>query len=415
MKLQKPAAAPPHERVTILFRVLIGLALASLLAACSTLSGSGPDDQRIVSSAAATLTTPDTKGTTMQYALVDLTAGVIAQIPNYTVGSLYTSLGMRVGSPQVVTIGVGDSVDVTVFESSDGGLFIPTGNTTDCHCVKMPTQTVSSSGLISIPYADGDIHAAGLTVPKLEQTIADRLSKRAIEPQVIAAVTRKSASEISVLGDVNTPQKLVINDTGDRVLDAVARVGGVKSPPYEEFLSVTRNGRKATIYFNDLVSNSRENIYLKPGDTVFVDNQKRTFTAFGSTGVTGEFDFGDESITLDKAVGKAGGLLDSRANPRQVFLYRVEDRSVLQKEGVDLSRFPATQQNIPTIYRANFSDPASFFYAKQFPMRNGDVIYISSAESVTLTKFLNLLGLGSSAGDTTVNMLRDAHFLAKGD
>ncbi|HTJ58658.1 MAG TPA: polysaccharide biosynthesis/export family protein [Devosiaceae bacterium] len=398
-----------------MFRVLIGLVLASMLAACTTFSSSGPGDDRIVSSASASLTMPDARGTTLQYALVDLSPAVIKQIPDYDVGSLYSSLDMRVGSPQTVTIGVGDSVNVTVFESSDGGLFIPTGNTTDCHCVNMPAQTVSSSGLITIPYADGDIHAAGMTVPTLEKTIADRLSKRAIEPQVIASVTRKSASEVTVLGDVAEPQKLVINDTGDRVLDAIARVGGVKSPPYEEFVSVTRNGRKATIYFNNLVRNSRENIYLRPGDTIFVDDQKRTFTAFGSTGITGEFDFGDESITLDQAVGKAGGLLDSRANPRQVFLYREESRSVLQRQGVDLSRFPATQQKIPTIYRANFTDPASFFYARQFPMRNGDVIYISNAPSVELDKFLSLLGIGANAADESVNTLRAANFLARGD
>ncbi|HEV7719098.1 MAG TPA: polysaccharide biosynthesis/export family protein [Arsenicitalea sp.] len=396
-----------------MLRELTFACAALLLTGCTTLSGSGPSDQRIVSSAAANLTTPRT-GTGLQYALVDLSPQVVSQIPDYNVGSLNASLGMRVGAPGTVTIGVGDAVDVTVFESSDGGLFIPTGNTTDCHCVKMPTQLVASSGVISIPYADGDIKAAGMTVPQLEKTIAQRLAKRAIEPQVIAAVTRKSASEITVLGDVNSPQKLVINDTGDRVLDAIARAGGVKAPPYEEFVSVTRRGRKGTVYFNRLVKDAKENIYLAAGDTVFVDNQKRKFTAFGSTGVTGEFDFAAESITLDSAVGMAGGLLDSRADPRQVFLYRDEDRSVLLREGVNLQRFPATQKTIPTVYRANFTDPASFFLARQFPMRNGDMIYISNAGGVELTKFLNLLGLGVSVTGNTVNTARSTNLLLNG-
>ena len=396
-----------------MLRVLLGVALAFLLAGCSTLSGSGPSDSRIVSSASASLPAGKT-GTSLQYALVDLSPSVVNQVPNYTVGSLSASLGMRAGSPGTVTVGVGDLVDVTVFESSDGGLFIPTGNTTDCHCVKMPTQTVATSGVITIPYADGDIHAAGMTVPQLEKTIADKLAKRAIEPQVIASVTRKSASQVTVLGDVTSPQQLVINDTGDRVLDAIARVGGIKAPPYEDFVSVTRNGRKGTIYFNDLVKNSRENIYLQPGDTIFVDNQKRTFTAFGSTGVTGQFDFGAESITLDAAVGKAGGLLDSRANPSQVFLYRDEARSVLEREGVDLSRFPADQKVIPVVYRANFTDPSSFFYAREFPMRNDDVIYISNAGGVELTKFLNLIGLGSTTVGSGVTTARDINFLSQG-
>jgi polysaccharide biosynthesis/export protein len=385
-----------------------------LLTACSTLSGSGPSDQRIVASAAASLTTP-ANATSLQYALVDLSPAVVNQVPDYNVGSLNATLGMRQGSPGTVTIGVGDTVDVTVFESSDGGLFIPTGNTTDCHCVKMPTQTVSSSGLITIPYADGTIRAAGMTVPQLESFIAQRLAKRAIEPQVIASVNRKSASEVTVLGDVAAPQKLVINDTGDRVLDVIARAGGIKSPPYEDFVSVTRNGRKGTIYFNQLVKKASENIYLSPGDTIFVDNRKRQFTAFGSTGVTGEFAFDAESMTLDSAVGKAGGLLDSRANPRQVFLYRLEERSTLQREGVNLGNFPPAQKLIPTIYRANFTDPSSFFYAHAFPMRNGDTIYISNADGVELSKFLNLLGLGTVVTDNGVNLARNVRFLANGN
>ena len=396
-----------------MLRILIGIGLAMLLTACSTLSGSGPSDQRIVASAAASLTTP-ANATSLQYALVDLSPAVVNQVPDYNLGSLDATLNMHVGSPGTVIIGVGDTVDVTVFEASDGGLFIPTGNTTDCHCVKMPTQTVSTSGMITIPYADGNIHAAGLTVPQLEKLIAQRLAKRAIEPQVIASVTRKSASEVTVLGDVASPQKLVINDTGDRVLDAIARAGGIKSPPYEDFVSVTRNGRKATIYFNQLVKKANENIYLQAGDTIFVDNQKRQFTAFGSTGVTGEFDFDAESMTLDSAVGKAGGLLDSRADPRQVFLYRRETRSTLLHEGVNLANFPPGQKLIPTIYRANFTDPASFFYARQFPMRNHDTIYISNAGGVELNKFLNLIGLGVSVTDNAVNLARDTRYLGKG-
>ena len=123
-----------------MLRVLVGITLTFLLAGCSTLSGSGPSDTRIVSSAAASLTT-NTTGTSLQYALVDLSPSVVSQVPDYNVGSLNASLGMRAGHPGTVTVGIGDAVDVTVFESSDGGLFIPTGNTTDCHCVKMPTQT----------------------------------------------------------------------------------------------------------------------------------------------------------------------------------------------------------------------------------------------------------------------------------
>jgi polysaccharide export outer membrane protein len=79
-----------------------------------------------------------------------------------------------------------------------------------------------------------------------------------------------------------------------------------------------------------------------------------------------------------------------------------------------LTRFPASQKSIPVVYRANFTDPSSFFYAREFPMRNDDVIYISNAGGVELTKFLNLIGLGASTADTSVNTARAVNFLAAG-
>ena len=55
---------------------------------------------------------------------------------------------------------------------------------------------------------------------------------------------------------------------------------------------------------------------------------------------------------------------------------------------VDLRKFPREQRVIPTIYRANFRDPSSFFFAQGFPMRHKDIIYVSNADSVEVIKFL---------------------------
>lgn len=384
--------------------VLILTALS--LTACSGLPRSGPTDQRILSAATTRLTHQD-RGALLQYALVDIDQVVLDAIPDLTIGSLNRSFGMGRTSAADVRIGVGDVVEITVFESTDGGLFIPAGGGgSSGNFVRFPGQAVDASGVISVPFA-GSIEAVGLSVPQLEDTIEKRLSDRAIEPQVIVTVNRGSASEVTVLGEVGSPQKLPVSQAGDRILDVLARAGGVRTPPYETFVAVTRRGKKAEIYFNELVNNANENIYLAPGDVVFVSSAKRFFTAFGSTGLSGEFDFGEESITLDRAVGKAGGLLDGRADPRQVFLYRVEARETLQSQGVDLSRFPAGQKVIPTVYRVNFADPAGFFFAQQFPMRAGDVIYISNADAVELTKVIAMLQSTLGVANTTVNTARN--------
>jgi polysaccharide export outer membrane protein len=96
-------------------------------------------------------------------------------------------------------------------------------------------------------------------------------------------------------------------------------------------------------------------------------------------------------MTLNEAVGKAGGLLDARAEPGQVFVYRIEQRSTLEKMGVEMTNFDPSRQVIPTVYRANLRDPSSYFAARKFLMRDNDVIYVDNADYVELTKFLALL------------------------
>jgi hypothetical protein len=48
--------------------------------------------------------------------------------------------------------------------------------------------------------------------------------------------------------------------------------------------------------------------------------------------------------------------------------------SSLQAMGVDNSRPPDGTDDYHHIYRANFMDPLSYFFARQFPMRNRGVI-----------------------------------------
>ncbi|HEY1243377.1 MAG TPA: polysaccharide export protein, partial [Hyphomicrobiaceae bacterium] len=146
--------------------------------------------------------------------------------------------------------------------------------------------------------------------------------------------------------------------------------------------------------------------------------EQQKFVAVGAlgnvgqtSGLTAQFPFDQERLSLNEAVAKAGGLLDGRANPGQVFVYRLEHREMLERLKVDLRAFPPEQVMIPVIYRANFRDPSSFFFAQAFPMRHKDVIYVSNADAVEINKFLAYLVLiPSSVSGTAADILitRDA-------
>lgn len=341
----------------------------------------------------------------VNYVLLDINEPVLANQVEGGPGSFYGSFGDRAkNGPPSVLVGVGDVLQISVFESRSGGLFIPAdAGVRPGNYVTFPTQTVDRSGNINIPFA-GAVRAAGRTLTAIQHDIEAKLENRAIEPQVIVTFQEQNATAVSVFGDViNSANRFNIRQGGDRILDMVSRAGGIRYPGYETYITLQRDGRRVTVYFPTVVNNPAENIYVQPGDSIYLYREPQKFVALGAVatagqtfGLTGQFAFEQEKLSLNEALAKAGGLVDDRANPSEVFLYRLELRSVLENLGVDLSNFPPDMKIIPTVYRSNFRDPSAFFYTQSFRMRNRDSIYVANADAIEVTKFLAYVRVISS-------------------
>lgn len=370
------------------FRIAGCVAVAALLAGCNLLPASGPYSVEVTNPA-----TQDTDG--VGYKLVPMNANVV-RVLSYTDGEglIGTFRNDRRAIPDV-KIGNGDLVAVSIFEASSGGLFIPAEAASRAgNFVDIPTQQVDSNGNISVPYA-GQIHASGKRPSQVEAEIVDRLKNRAIDPQVVVTVKEQRSNSVTVLGEVDAPIKFPLTANGERVLDAMSRAGATQNKGYDMFVTLQRGGREATISFNRLIRDPVNNIYLQPGDTLYIYGRARTFLAFGASGRQGQFDFKDDSISLSEAIAKAEGLVDQQADPQSVFLFRMETRASLERMGVDVSDVPQGAK-VPTIYTVNFREPTGFLLATKVPMRNKDIIYIGNAGSVELTKFLNLVLLSAT-------------------
>jgi polysaccharide export outer membrane protein len=369
--------------------------LAGALASCSSyLPADGP--QRVAVVAGATESLSDRSRVAVDYVLVDINMNVLEHQVEAGPGSFFRTFGSGKGPAPEIKVGVGDILVVSIFESSAGGLFIPAeAGVRPGNFVTLPAQTVDRSGNISVPFA-GQIKAAGQTLAEIQRDIEAKLANRAIEPQVIVAFQEQRATEVAVFGDVvNAANKFIIRQGGERILDMISRAGGIKYPGYETYVTLQRAGHRATVYFPTLVNNPAENIYVVPGDAIYLYREQQKFVAVGAVGTSGQtfgltsqFSFDQERLSLNEAIARAGGLIDARANPTAVFLYRVEFREALQNMGLDLSAFPSDQKLVPTVYRANFRDPSAFFYSQKFAMRNRDIIYVANAESVEVGKFL---------------------------
>lgn len=385
--------------------VVISVVIA--LSGCTELSKEGPTASAIRNQAALKVGSSSNRSI-FDYVLVNVDDKVVQQFGKPERPSLYGTFGNAKSTPSRLLLGVGDVVQVTIFEAQTGGLFIPTeAGARPGNFVTLPTQQIDSRGLLDVPYA-GPIQFAGRTVNEVQDEIAEKLSNRAIEPQVLITLGNQRSSQVSVLGDVRAPARIDVNPAGDRILDVLARAGGPASPGYETFITLERNQRKMTVAFDDVLANARENIYVHPDDTVYAYREAESFLAFGATnsdvtGSSSKIEFGASRITLAEGLGKVGGLDNSRADAKKVFIYRVMDRKSLENAGLDLKRFGPNHLSIPVIFQIDFRNPTAYFAAQNFDLKNKDILYVDNSGAYEVTKFLSLITTASSTVTSSAN------------
>jgi polysaccharide biosynthesis/export protein len=368
-----------------IFRVLLALTAVSLSGGCAMMPSTGPAEFDV-----------DNMGSkNVPYALVRLTPESVSIISHYEPRGLAGAfpVAQKRKGPARLVFGIGDVVTVTIFEAAAGGLFIPTeAGVRPGNFVTIPDQTVDNDGNITVPYA-GLVKAAGRTNGEVQVDIVSRIKNRAIDPQVVVALSQQRTSLVSVFGEVNTPVRYPAAASGaqDRITDAITRAGGIKDQGYESWILVQRGDVRATVPFANLIYEPSNNIFVQPGDRVYVYREQQKFLAFGAAGQQGELNFDAWRINLAEAVGKAGGLVDVQADPGRVYLYRLEPRELAELLGVDVSKF--TGELIPVIFSISFRDPGGYFLATNFQVRNQDVLFIANSPSVDVSKFLNYLNI----------------------
>lgn len=355
----------------------MGILLTS--AGCSIMPSSGPQDFSVKSGETAA---------GPAYGLVKLNPAAIEVLKEYGPGAIAGTFPDK-SRPKDIKFGIGDVVSVTIFEAAAGGLFVPAeAGVRPGNFVQLPNQNVDTAGNISVPYA-GAVRAKGRTPSEIQQDIVKAIGNRAIEPQVVVALITQNTSLISVLGEVNTPSRLQANFAGERILDAISRAGGPKGQGFETWVTLERRGKRATVPFGALVYQPDNNVWVHPDDTIYVYREPQVFLAFGASGQQGQFPFNMWKISMTQAMAIAGGLLDIQAEPAGVYVYRREPRELAERLGVDCSKFVGP--TVPVVYNVNFRDPAGYFLATKFEMRDKDVLFAANAATVDTAKFVQFV------------------------
>ncbi len=133
---------------------------------------------------------------------------------------------------------------------------------------------VRPDGKISLPLLN-DVQAAGMTPAQLRDKLVDASKQYFEDPSITVVVKQMNSRKVFITGEVTKPGPYpLIGPT--TVLQLISIAGGLRDYADSKKILIVRNenGRPTSYLFNykDVVSrkNLRQNIELKPGDTVIV-------------------------------------------------------------------------------------------------------------------------------------------------
>jgi polysaccharide export outer membrane protein len=179
-------------------------------------------------------------------------------------------------------IGPGDMIAVTLWETPPAILFSsmssassPTAGSNTSSGVTLPTQMVAADGTIVIPFA-GRIAVSGCTTEQIEASIVEHLQGKANLPQVLVGVAKNNASNVTIVGEVNTSTMMPLTAKGERLLDALAFAGGFKQAISHMAVRLSRGNVTGTMTL-DFISRKLFRSWVRRGRTTRFRLRPRAF------------------------------------------------------------------------------------------------------------------------------------------
>lgn len=287
-------------------------------------------------------------------------------------------------SPQPYRVGQGDIISVVVWDHPE--LVFPTQTYSIGQAYELPSTggspnvpgyVVSPHGDIQFPYA-GVMKVAGKTANEVRDQIAKALSRVVRDPQMTVRVLAFRSQRVYVDGEVKTPGMLPIDDAPMTLVEALNRAGGVLTQTGDSSrIRVTRGERSWYINMPALLAKGVDpsRILLRNGDIVRVE-QREDSKVF----VTGEvlrptaLLMRNGRMTLNEALGDAGGVNPSSASADQIYVIR-----------------KTTAGEEPKVFHLDGSSPVALAIAEGFELEPKDVVYVDARELVRWSRVINLL------------------------
>lgn len=351
-------------------------AVTALLTGCASLPTNAPTARQVERRAAL-------QSNDLQYQIVDIDAKTVMATPATNALAMleleaFSALGDQ-GRTDLIR--KGDTLAIRIFEVGVSLFASSAENAASKQNPVANAQTfslqVKDDGSIQLPYV-GVVQAAGTYPDVLARQIRDRLRAFSESPDVIIAITETVENSAYVSGVVTRSGRYRLTPARERLLDILSLAGGPSIPVEDAELRVVRGQKVAAVPLKDLRPEDLANVIVMPEDRIEILKRRRSYTVFGATERVAQIPFEAHELSLAEAVARAGGPSDSRADPRAVFLFRLE-------------RHKADAEPRPVLYRLNLMNAESYFLAQLFEMQDNDVILFANSGANVPSKFIGLL------------------------
>jgi polysaccharide biosynthesis/export protein len=299
------------------------------------------------------------------------------------------------GEAKPYVIGPADVINIVVWGHPELVL-APAGSTLTTDASGLASVgngfNVSPEGLIQFPLL-ASFKIAGLTENQARDEFTRRLAKFVNNPQVTLRVQAYRAGRVYVDGEVRNPGLQAITDIPMTLPEAISRAGGLTPIGDRASVAVTRNGATTLVSLPQLselgVNPSR--IMLAAGDLVRVGSSEDS-----KVYVMGEVTrpiaqpLRNGRLTLNQALGEAGGVASISGDPRQIYVVRSRNGANGATDGSVTSNAAVTP-TMPEIYHLDARSPVAYALAEGFELRARDVVFVDPVPLVRWNRVISLI------------------------
>jgi polysaccharide export outer membrane protein len=220
---------------------------------------------------------------------------------------------------------------------------------------------VDQQGMLDFPYA-GKLKVAGLTPSDLHQQLTGRLARYLRNPKLSVRVLAYRSKRVYVDGEVKQPGVQAINDLPMTLTEAINRAGGMNPTADQSRIIIHRDGKSYPINLPQLVQRgvNPASIMLTSGDVVRVLSRDES-KIFISGEVTSPraLPMRNGRLTLNEALGEAGGINPVTGDARQVYVIRRSSAESM-------------------VYQLDANAPGALAVAEGFELNPKDVVYVAA-------------------------------------